>query len=821
MKISYNWLKRYVNFDLTPEKTAELLTDCGLEVEAVTKQESIKGGLQHVLIGKVLTCDPHPDSDHLHVTTVDVGKEEPLNIVCGAANVAAGQTVVVATIGAVLTPINSDESFQIKKSKLRGVVSEGMICAEDEIGVGNSHEGIMVLPDNIVPGTEAKTYFNLPDDYIFEIGLTPNRSDAVSHIGVARDLAALLRLKGIVPDAKLNMPSVADFRPDEQSKHVDIEIADPTLCPRYSGVIVSGVTVKESPEWLKTCLRAIDIRPINNVVDISNFIVHEMGQPLHTFDLSKIDGNKVIIKRLPEGTPFVTLDEVERKLSADDLMICNANEPMCIAGVFGGTKSGITEQTTDVFIESAYFNPVSVRKTSKRHTLKTDASFRFERGCDPEITTYAAKRAALLIKEICGGKIVSDIIDVYPKHIERAIVEVNYNHINTLIGKNITPQEVKDILTAIEIEIVAETQEGLTLRIPTNKVDVTREADVIEEILRIYGYNNVEIPDTFIYKNSSQQVNVFEQKKEMISTFLSSNGFYETMNNSLTKSEYFEKFSFLDEEKRVAILNPLSRELNSMRQSLLLCGLENIAFNSKHKLCDLKLYEFGIEYLLNKAEDGNDITKRYTERNRLAVFVTGKAQRENWNVKPTNNDFFALKNYVHNIFRKMGMKVEQMEVAEVANEAFAFGLEYKLNGKTMVTFGGVAKKVLKYFDINQEVFAADFDWDAMLRATAKNRTLFAEINRFPEVRRDLALVVDKSVKFADLKKAAMKAERKLLKEVGLFDVYEGNKIESGKKSYAMSFIIQHSERTLTDAEINKVMDNLVAIFAKNFNATLR
>ena len=821
MKISYKWLKELLKFDLTAEETAAYLTDCGLEVEGVELFETVKGGLRGLKIGEVLTCEPHPNSDHLHVTTVNVGEEEPLHIVCGAPNVAAGQKVVVATIGTVL--YNGDESFTIKKSKLRGEPSEGMICAEDEIGIGTSHEGIMVLPDEVVPGTLAADYFKVEADTIFEIGLTPNRCDAICHFGVARDLYAALAQHG-VPCSTLVRRNAREVQPVAGvHSRVDIVIENQKDCPRYSGVLIDDIKVQESPEWLQTKLKSVGVRPINNIVDITQYIMLELGQPMHAFDADKIEGNKVIVKNLPEGTPFVTLDGNEVKLSADDLMICNEKEGMCIAGVYGGLHSGITENTTRLFLESAYFNPVSIRKTAKRHGLKTDASFRYERGCDPSITVYALKRAVELVLELAGGYPVMNILDRYPNEIEPAQITLYYEDVNQVAGKVIDKQTITKILVLLDMEVKPVGNDKLIVTVPQNKADVTRPIDLIEEILRIYGYNNIEIPTTLTYDTSClrQNDNCY-QMQTTISKYLADNGFYEVMNNSLTKAEYAQRFDFLDERETVKLLNPLSSELNAMRQSLLFCGLENVSRNVNNKTADLRLFEFGKIYCLNpQSVVGDDVTIRYQEREMMSLFVTGKLGDDNWEGKSAEADFFYLRNMIDNFLVKINFPMEKIQlVTDTEPKMFAQHVSYKVDDATPIHVGILRADILRYFDLKKPVYYAEIDVESInaLRKTAVNYT---PINPYPAVRRDLALVVDKDVTYDTLEKIGYKYASKLLKQVSLFDVFEGAALGDGKKSYALNFVLQSADRTLTDEEINKTMNKLVAAYEREVGAKLR
>ena len=821
MKISYKWLKELLKFDLTAEETAAYLTDCGLEVEGIELFETVKGGLRGLRIGEVLTCEPHPNSDHLHVTTVNVGEEEPLHIVCGAPNVAAGQKVVVATIGTVL--YNGEESFTIKKSKLRGEPSEGMICAEDEIGLGTSHDGIMVLPDEAVPGTPAADYFKVEADTIFEIGLTPNRCDAICHFGVARDLYATLVQHG-VSCSTLVRRNAREVQPVAGvHSRVDIVIENQKDCPRYSGVLIDDIKVQESPEWLQTKLKSVGVRPINNIVDITQYIMLELGQPMHAFDADKIEGNKVIVKNLPEGTPFVTLDGNEVKLSADDLMICNEKEGMCIAGVYGGLHSGITENTTRLFLESAYFNPVSIRKTAKRHGLKTDASFRYERGCDPSITVYALKRAVELVLELAGGYPVMNILDRYPNEIEPVQITLYYEDVNQVAGKVIEKQTITKILVLLDMEVKSAGDDKLIVTVPQNKADVTRPIDLIEEILRIYGYNNIEIPTTLTYDMSClrQNDNCY-QMQTTISKYLADNGFYEVMNNSLTKAEYAQRFDFLDERETVKLLNPLSSELNAMRQSLLFCGLENVSRNVNNKTSDLRLFEFGKIYRLNpQSVVGDDVTIRYQEREMMSLFVTGKMGDDNWEGKSAEADFFYLRNMIDNFLVKINFPMEKIQlVTDTESKMFAQHVSYKVDDATPIHVGVLRADILRYFDLKKPVYYAEIDVEAV-NALRKNTVNYTPINPYPAVRRDLALVVDKDVTYDTLEKIGYKYASKLVKQVSLFDVFEGAALGDGKKSYALNFVLQSADRTLTDEEINKTMSKLVAAYEREVGAKLR
>lgn len=798
MKISYNWLKQFVQIDKTPQELSLILTNIGLEVESIDKVQPVVGGLEGLVIGEVLTCIQHPNADRLRITTVNVGGAENLQIVCGAPNVAAGQKVVVATVGTTVYPLEG-EPFKIKESKIRGELSQGMICAEDEIGLGKSHDGIMILDADTEVGIRAKDHFKMDDDFVFEIGLTPNRADAASHLGVARDLAAYFR-------SEYEMPDLSAFKTDNENLVIPVEVEDLAACPRYSSVTISGVTVKESPEWLKDKLKVIGLRPINNIVDITNYVLHGLGQPLHAFDADKIAGGKVIVKKVAEGTPFVTLDDVERKLSADDLMICNAEAPMCIAGVFGGKSSGVETGTKNIFLESAYFNSVSVRKTSKRHGLKTDASFRFERGTDPEITVTALKYAALLIKELAGGEISSSVSDIYPSHIKPFEFEVSYTNINKLIGANIPSAEIKHIITALGISATNTSDDTLALRVPSFKVDVTRECDITEEVLRIYGYNNIEIPAKV---NASLSYSIKPEKENthnVIADMLTSNGYAEIMCNSLTKSAYSKN---LDEA--VFILNPLSSDLNVMRQNLLMPALESVAYNQNRKNADVKFYEFGKTYHL--------INEKYVERPRLLLLVSGAKQSEQWNHHAKPATFYNLKSAVDAIISRLGIESYQSDA--LSDENFAYGIKYFRGDKVLVSFGAVSKADRKVADVNAEVFYADFDWATLLDIVKKNKIVNKEIAKYPAVRRDLSLLIDQAVTFDTLKGIAFKTDKKLIKEVGVFDVYVGDKLPEGKKSYALNFILQDEEQTLTDKQIESTMQKLIANLTAQAGAEIR
>ncbi len=822
MKISYNWLKQYLDFELSPNELSLLLTDCGLEVESLEAWQSAKGGLEGLVIGEVITCTKHPGADKLSLTTVDVGKGHSLPIVCGAPNVAAGQKVVVALVGTTL--YSGDESFVIKKAKIRGEDSEGMICAEDEIGLGTSHAGIMVLDPAVKVGTPAKDYFKVEDDFVFEIGLTPNRTDAMSHIGVARDIMAVLNTIAFInkqtQKPALTIPSVDHFKIDNSSLDIEVIVEDSIACPRYSGVTIAGVTVKESPQWLKNRLNAIGLRPINNIVDITNFVLHETGQPLHAFNADEITGNKVIVKKLPKGSKFITLDETERELTGNDLMICNTVEGMCIGGVFGGIKSGVTEKTKNIFLESAYFDPVHIRKTSKYHDLQTDASFRFERGVDPGMILYALKRAAMLIREIAGGTISSEIKDVYPRPIEKMVIPVSWKNINRLIGKTLDRDLIKNILQSLEFEILEENESGLSVRVPSYRVEVTREADVIEEILRIYGYNNIEIP---LKQNSSishSQKPDPEKNRNVIMGYLSNNGFNEIMNNSLTKSTLYETHPDFDEKNSVKILNPLSRDLNVMRQTLLFGGLESILYNLNRKINDMKLFEFGKVYSVANEKAG-DVMEKYSEVNHLALFVTGRKETESWYTQDKPVDFSFLKAFCVNLLRKTGIDIDSFEFKKTDKSHFSNGLIYFNKNGILLELGELSKSILAEFGIKQPVYFADFNWERIFEKAAETTIQYQPIPKFPEVRRDLALLLESSITFDEIKKLAFQAENKLLKRVNLFDVYEGKNIEPGKKSYAVSFTLLDKEKTLTDKVIDKTMEKLMNAYRDKMNAVIR
>ena len=820
MNISYNWLKEYVDFDLTPEEVSAALTSIGLETDGVEEVQSIKGGLEGLVVGEVLTCEPHPNSDHMHITTVDLGEGEPVQIVCGAANVAAGQKVIVATLGTKL--YDGDQSFTIKKSKLRGVESNGMICAEDEIGVGTSHDGIIVLPQDVVPGTLAKDYYNIKSDYVFEVDITPNRADACSHYGVARDLYAWLVQNGY--QTLLHRPETSEFKVDNHDMDIDVVVENTEACPRYAGVAIKNVTVKESPEWLQNKLRLIGVRPVNNIVDITNYILHAYGQPMHCFDADKIKGGKIVVKTCQEGTKFVTLDEVERKLSERDLMICNAEEPMCIAGVFGGLDSGTTEATKDVFLESAYFHPTWVRKTARRHGLSTDSSFRFERGIDPNGTIYALKEAAILVKELAGGEIASDIKDNYPAHVADFAVELSYEYVNSLVGKVIPAETIKSIVTSLEMKIVAETAEGLSLSVPAYRVDVQRPCDVVEDILRIYGYNNVEIPTSL---KSSLNVEGEEDKsvklQNLVSEQLVGCGFNEILNNSLTAASYYDGLETYKPENLVRIMNPLSNDLNVMRASLLFGGLECIQHNANRKNADLRFFEFGNCYHFNaEKKNPEKVLAAYSEELHLGLWLTGKYISNSWAHPDMNSSVYELKAYVLNIFSRLGVNLGAMVFGNLSDDIYSVAISiHTRGGKLVATFGVLSKKLQKAFDIDNEVYYADINWKELMKAIKGKKVTYTEISKFPAVKRDLALLIDKKVQFAEIEKIAYETDKKLLKSVELFDVYEGKNLEAGKKSYAVSFVLQDENATLNDKQIDKLMQKLIANLQNKLDAKLR
>ena len=819
MNISYNWLKQYINIDIEPVELGKALTSIGLEVGSVDEVQTIKGGLEGLIIGEVLTCVNHENSDHLHVTMVDLGTGEPVQIVCGAPNVAAGQKVVVATVGATL--YSGEESFAIKRSKIRGVESLGMICAEDEIGIGVSHDGIIVLPADAKVGTLAKDYYGIKSDFLIEVDITPNRVDAASHFGVARDLAAYFALKN---DAiKLNKPSVDAFRVENTNLTIPVVVENTEACPRYTAVTISGVNVTESPDWLKNALLVIGLRPINNIVDITNYVLQELGQPLHAFDADKIAGGEVHVKCMPEGTPFVSLEGMERKLNAADLMICNTEKPMCIAGVFGGLDSGVTETTQNVFLESAYFNPVSIRKTARRHGLNTDSSFRYERGCDPTNTINVLKRCALLIQEVAGGTISSEIIDIYPQEVKPFEVHVTLAKINSLIGKEIGRANIETILKALEMEIVERTEDAYLLHVPAYRVDVQRDVDVIEDILRIYGYNNVEIGENLMSTLSYSSKPDSHKLQNLIAEQLTAQGFNEILNNSLTKGYYYQDLVSFPAAHSVKMLNALSSDLSVMRQTLLFGGLENINRNVNRKNADLKFYEFGNCYYYNaeNKKEGETLAA-YSEDYHLGMWLTGNKQGQSWTAAEQKSSIYELKAYIENIFRRMGVNVSKLVVGEFSDDLLSEGLSvYSPRGAKLAVYGVVHAKIRKVADIDQEVFYADLNWDALLKEIKKHKIEYAEISKYPEVKRDLALLIDKAVTFAEIEKIAFETERKLLKKVTLFDVYEGKNLEAGKKSYAVSFILQDENKTLTDKQIDTIMKKIQSNLESKLDAKLR
>lgn len=820
MNISYNWLKHYIDTDLSAEEMARILTDIGLEVEDFEKIETIKGGLAGVVVGEVLTCVDHPDSDHLRITTVDVGAGDPLQIVCGATNCRQGLKVLCATVGSVLYPNGGDEEFKIKRSKIRGVESLGMLCAEDELGIGESHEGIMELPAEAKVGTSARNYLGIEDDYLIGIGLTPNRADATSHMGVARDLSAYLKSRG--QNVSVKMPDVSAFAPDNHALPIKIRVENQEAAPRYVGVTVKGCKIAPSPEWMQNCLRAVGIHPKNNLVDITNFVLFELGQPLHAFDAAKIDGNEVVVRTFAEGTLFKTLDGVERKLTANDLMICSASKPMCIAGVYGGEDSGISDTTTDVFIESAYFNPVWVRKTAKRFGLNTDASFRFERGVDPNLQVYAAKRAALLMKELAGGEISSDLVDIYPAPIEDFKFDISFERIDSLIGKHIPADTVRLILSALEVKILAEHDGVMSVAVPPYRVDVQREADLIEDILRIYGYNNVEIPSRVKSTLSYAPKPDRNKLMNLAADFLTDNGFTEIMSNSLTKASYYDDLDAYKAENCVRILNPLSADLNVMRQTLLFNMLEAIELNTNRKNGNLKLYEFGNCYFFDasKRTEENHLAA-YSEEYRLSIAVSGTAVPASWNAQPQAASFFTLRAITEKLLHRFDIDIYSLKTEVIHNDLFGEALSMSLNGKELLQIGTISGKTRRKLDVKQDVYYLEMNFDALVRSTKKHKIEAAELSKFPEVKRDLALLVDKQVTFADLRSVAFATERKLLKSVSLFDVYEGDKLPAGKKSYALSFLLEDKTRTLDDRTIERIMQNLTVQFERQCGAQVR
>ncbi len=821
MKISYNWLKRYLKFDLDPLKLGEILTSIGLEVEDIEEIEDIPGGLAGVVVGEVVECEKHPNADKLTVTKVDVGTDTLLGIVCGAPNVAKGQKVLVATVGSTLT-FTGGEVIKIKRSKIRGVESEGMICAEDELGLGASHEGIMVLPGDSAIGRSAKDYLNLQSDTVFEIGLTPNRIDAASHIGVARDLYAYLKYHNY--DVSLNLPSDEEFNnilhSESGKKEVSLMVPAADGSPKYLGLTMDNITVEPSPEWLQKLIIAVGLRPINNVVDITNFILMETGHPLHAFDYDEIEGGKVIVRRAKEQERFITLDGVERKLSAQDLMICDVEKPMCIAGVFGGERSGVSDRTTSLFIESAYFNPVSIRKSSKRHSLKTDASFRFERGANPEVLHYAIKRAAIMLSQIAGAKIVGDIAEFYPQEIKRAEISLNFERMEDLIGKSIGADEIIKIIKLLDYEIISASNDGAVISVPGYRADVTRECDVVEDVLRIYGYNNIELPERMSATLTPGIKPDQERVKELIANLLVDNGFYEMMNNSLTKADYYLKLTSYPPDNLVRILNPLSSDLNSMRQTLLLNGLEVVLYNINRQHTELKLFEFGNVYYRN-SESGIEALGSYKESHKLSLVITGHGFPY-WRGKVDGGSFYKLKGYLEAILKRVGIDLYSMDYSFAPADIFAEGVTYSTKGgKQLAVMGSIPNSLLKQFDIKQPVYAAEISWDVLFSILKRQRVQFKEMPRFPEVKRDLAILLDEKISFADIRECAYSIEKRLLKDVILFDVYRGDKIPAGRKQYAISFTFQDREKTLTDRYVEEIVNRLLNNFIDKFGASLR
>ena len=820
MNISYKWLKEYVDFSLTPQQVADALTSEGLEVDSLEEVPAIRGGLKGIVVGEVLECDPHPDSDHMHVCSVNLGEKEPVQIVCGASNIAKGQKVMVATIGCVL--YDGDKEFKIKKSRLRGIDSYGMICAEDEIGVGKDHNGIIVLPQDTKPGTPAAEYYNLESDYVIEIDITPNRADACSHYGVARDLYAWLVRNGY--ETSIHRPSVDDFKIDNEDLNINIEVENSEACPRYCAITVKDCEVKESPEWLKTKLETIGLRSINNIVDITNYIMMAYGQPLHCFDADMIKGNKVVVHTMPEGTPFVTLDGMEHKLSEKDLAICNAEEPMCIAGVFGGKGSGTYDTTKDVLFESAYFNPTWIRKSARRHGLSTDASFRFERGIDPNGQIYALKQAAMLAKELAGGKISMSIKDVRKEEVKDFIVDLDYEYAFNLMGKVIDKNIIKEIVTSLEMKILEDSDNGLKLAVPPYRVDVTRPCDVVEDILRIYGYNNVEIPTSI---NSTLTIEGEEDRshklRDLVSEQLVGYGFNEVMNNSLTKTSYYETLENLSLNKAVKIMNPLSSDLGVMRQTLLFGGLENIKRNLNRKIEDLRFFEFGNCYHYDASKLSDNHMTAYSEELHLGMWLAGKREHNSWIKENEKTNIYELKAHVENIFRRLGVQAQALSISENAeSDLMSVTLKYTAhNGKDIAVLGIVKHGILQKLDISGDVFFADINWTNLMKLTRKNKVVYSKLSKFPPVSRDLALLVKSDVKFADIERIARSTEKKLLKSVELFDVYEGKNIGEGMKSYAVNFILEDSEKTLTDERTDKVMKNIMNNLAREIGAQQR
>lgn len=817
MKISYSWLKNYIDVNLDPQEVSQILTDLGLEVEGTDTYEEVEGSMKGIVTGQVLNCSKHPNADKLSVTQVDIGSGEPLAIVCGAPNVAAGQKVVVATIGTELKM--GEKTITIQQTKLRGELSQGMICAEDEIGLGTSHDGILVLPENTPVGIPAAKYFNLKSDTVFEIGLTPNRIDAGSHYGVARDLAARLSQKEPV---KLNLPDISAFKPGNNSFAVEVSVEDTQACKRYTGLTIQHVTVAPSPKWLQEALKSIGQNPINNVVDITNYVLHELGQPLHAFDADKLSGNRIVVRKMHEGTPFVTLDGTEHKLSCEDLMICDGKNGACLAGIFGGLNSGVSNETKNIFLESAYFDPISVRKSARRHGLNTDSSFRFERGVDPNMTLIALKRAALLIEEIAGGKISSEITDIYPVPVEHPAIEVDYKHIDRLIGKSIDRELIRNILSSLDIKIESEKGDLLMLKVPAYRVDVNREADVIEEILRIYGYNSVEFTEKIKASLSPSVKPDNELLVNQLSDFMASNGFNEIMSNSLTRASYYTKLKTYPETACVEMLNPLSSDLGVMRQTLIFNGLEAIVYNINRQNSNLRLFEYGRCYRKSAVSGSNSLLGAFSEDRRIAVFLTGNRSDDTWTTAPGKTDFFQLKAYVEKILEKLGIEISKLIIGDLASadDIFSGGLNYRTKSAKLVEIGYIQSTLLSEFDIRQEVLAAELYWDELIKMY-NGKTSFREMPKFPEVRRDLALLIDESVPFSQISELACQSERKILKRVSLFDFYKGKGIPEGKKSYGVSFYLQDEDKTLTDKEIDRIMGKISDRLVKEIQATIR
>lgn len=811
MTISYNWLKEYIQTDITAQRAAEILTAIGLEIESIEKVEKIKGGLSGLVVAQVLTCEKHPEADKLHITTVTTG-DQTLQIVCGAPNVARGQKVILATVGTTLYPTPDDEGMKIKRSKIRGVESLGMLCAEDEIGLGTSHDGIMVLPADAIVGTPASELFDLGEEYIFEVGLTPNRVDASSHYGVARDLAAFLRIQA-------TLPSVDQFKVDNESLPIKVTVQNPSSAPRYMGVTMSGIQIKPSPEWLQNRLRSIGIHPKNNVVDITNFVLHECGQPLHAFDLDKVEGGEIIVKNCDQDTPFTTLDSIERKLSSEDLMICSATRPMCLAGVFGGMDSGVSDTTNKIFIESAYFNPVTVRKSAKRHGLSTDASFRYERGTDPNIPPYALMRAAMLIKELAGGQITSQVTDLYPTPIQNFCFEVSYDNINRLIGKHIPEQTVDLILSGLQIKILSKTDGVLEVSVPPYRVDVQREADVIEEILRIYGFNNIENPH--IIKNVITVGNriTTDRMTDTVSNMLVALGCTEIMSNSLTKATYYDTLTSYKAENCVRIVNPLSIDLNTMRQTLLFNALEAVQLNSNRKNSDLKLFEVGNCYFYDPSKADSTL-RPYSQAKHLAITITGASSQATWQGKAQPSSFYTVKSLVEKIFDRLGLNFNEGTMETLESDLYSEAVSYKIRGSQLFEIGIISRKIRTIFDIKAAVYYMEMDVEKLQKLVNTVKVQARELSKFQPVKRDLALLVDKSTTFSTLREAASRAEKKLIKSITLFDVYEGNKLPEGKKSYALNFVIEDATKTLTDSDIERIMQTITKALEKA-GATVR